>query len=92
MLLPSGMSARLLQQDICQVSSSLFAHAELIEAMRRKVGVNPSTSAQDISSIETIELLGEGAFGKVSSHLHQLTVHWLGEDICTQIQVWLAHT
>ena len=33
--------------------------------MRRQVAVNSNSSAQDMESIQTIELLGEGTFGKV---------------------------
>jgi hypothetical protein len=33
--------------------------------MRRQLAVNSNTSAQDMESIQTVELLGEGTFGKV---------------------------
>lgn len=34
--------------------------------MRRQLAVNNSSSVQDMESIQSIELLGEGTFGKVS--------------------------
>jgi hypothetical protein len=33
--------------------------------MRRQLAVNSNSSAQDMESIQTMELLGEGTFGKV---------------------------
>jgi hypothetical protein len=42
-------------------------NAERIETMRRQLAVNTNSSAQDLESIRTLELLGEGTFGKVSS-------------------------
>jgi hypothetical protein len=35
--------------------------------MRRQLAVNNNTSAQDLESIECLDLLGEGTFGKVRS-------------------------
>ncbi|GBF87741.1 hypothetical protein Rsub_00452 [Raphidocelis subcapitata] len=45
-----------------------------IESMRRQLAVNSNTSAQDMESIQTIELLGEGTFGKVYKGLWRGTV------------------
>lgn len=39
--------------------------ADRVEQMRRTLAVNSNTSAQDMESIQTVELLGEGTFGKV---------------------------
>eukprot|EP00878_Enallax_costatus_P013393 GHUV01014005.1.p1 GENE.GHUV01014005.1~~GHUV01014005.1.p1 ORF type:complete len:832 (+),score=111.45 GHUV01014005.1:893-3388(+) len=47
---------------------------ERIETMRRQLAVNTNTSLQDIGSIQTIELLGEGTFGKVYKGLWRGTV------------------
>lgn len=33
--------------------------------MRRQLAVSSNTVAQDLESIQTVELLGEGTFGKV---------------------------
>lgn len=41
--------------------------AERIEAMRRTLAVSSNSSVQDMESIQTTELLGEGTFGKVRS-------------------------
>jgi hypothetical protein len=41
------------------------ARAERIEAMRRTLAVSSNSSVQDMESIQTTELLGEGTFGKV---------------------------
>lgn len=38
-----------------------------IENMRRQLAVNSNSSLQDIGSIQTIELLGKGTFGKVGA-------------------------
>lgn len=48
--------------------------AERIENMRRQLAVNSNTSAQDLESIQTLELLGEGTFGKVYKGLWRGTV------------------
>lgn len=42
--------------------------------MRRQLAVNSNTSAQDLESIQTVELLGEGTFGKVYKGLWRGTV------------------
>jgi hypothetical protein len=39
--------------------------AERIEAMRHTLAVSSNSSVQDMESIQTTELLGEGTFGKV---------------------------
>lgn len=44
---------------------SVSLPADRIENMRRQLAVNSNSSAQDMESIQTIELLGEGTFGKV---------------------------
>jgi hypothetical protein len=38
---------------------------ERIENMRRQLAVNNNTAAADIESIQVVELLGQGTFGKV---------------------------
>lgn len=45
-----------------------------IENMRRQLAVNSNTSMQDMQSIQTVELLGEGTFGKVYKGLWRGTV------------------
>ncbi|KAJ9524730.1 hypothetical protein QJQ45_024366 [Haematococcus lacustris] len=47
---------------------------ERIEGMRRQLAVNSNSSAADIDSIQTNELLGEGTFGKVYKGLWRGTV------------------
>ena len=42
--------------------------------MRRQLAVSSNTSAQDLESIQTVELLGEGNFGKVHKGLWRGTV------------------
>ena len=39
--------------------------SDRIESMRRQLAVNSNTSAQDLESIQCLEMLGEGTFGKV---------------------------
>jgi hypothetical protein len=46
--------------------------------MRRQLAVNSNTSAQDLESIQTVELLGEGTFGKVRARC------------CARVCVWRA--
>lgn len=48
--------------------------AERIESMRRQLAVNTNTSAQELDSIQCLELLGEGTFGKVYRGLWRGTV------------------
>uniref|UniRef100_A0A383VFW0 Protein kinase domain-containing protein n=1 Tax=Tetradesmus obliquus TaxID=3088 RepID=A0A383VFW0_TETOB len=45
-----------------------------IEAMRRQLAVNTNTALQDIGSIQQLELLGKGTFGKVYKGLWRGTV------------------
>lgn len=51
----------------------IIVHEDRIENMRRQLAVNSNTSTQDMESIQTVELLGEGTFGKVSQQdgVHQ---------------------
>jgi hypothetical protein len=46
-----------------------------VEHLRRQLAVNSNTSAQDMESIQTVELLGEGTFGKVYKGL------WRGSTV-----------
>jgi len=46
-------------------ASCVLYPADRIENMRRQLAVNSNTSAQDMESIQTVDLLGEGTFGKV---------------------------
>jgi predicted Ser/Thr protein kinase len=48
--------------------------ADRIEAMRRQLAVNSNTALQDIGSIQQLELLGKGTFGKVYRGLWRGTV------------------
>lgn len=73
--------------------------AERIESMRRQLAVNSNTSTQDLESIQTTELLGEGTFGKVykglwrgsvvavSHALHAASLHCIpceGQSSCSE--------
>jgi predicted Ser/Thr protein kinase len=49
--------------------------ADRVEHLRRQLAVNSNTSAQDMESIQTVELLGEGTFGKVYKGL------WRGSTV-----------
>lgn len=51
----------------------MLLDAERIEKMRKQLSVNSNTSLQDIDSIQTIQLLGQGSFGKVCGATHMPT-------------------
>jgi hypothetical protein len=52
----------------CRDAAACVLLAERIEAMRRTLAVSTNSSVQDMESIQTTELLGEGTFGKVRQH------------------------
>lgn len=60
--------------------------ADRVEQMRRQLAVNSNTSAQDMESIQTVELLGEGTFGKVYKGL------WRGSVVAVSLSGSTAGT
>lgn len=58
--------------------------------MRRQLAVNSNTSAQDMESIQTVELLGEGTFGKVYKGLWRGSVVAVSCDLRRSPTVGLA--
>ncbi|WIA08278.1 hypothetical protein OEZ85_007721 [Tetradesmus obliquus] len=60
--------------DSSETSSKEGLTLERIEAMRRTLAVSSNSSVQDMESIQTTELLGEGTFGKVYKGLWRGTV------------------
>lgn len=50
---------------------------ERIELMRRQLAVNTNSSTADIESIQTLEMLGEGTFGKV----------WVSMCVCVCVRI-----
>jgi hypothetical protein len=47
-----------------------------IENMRRQLAVNSNSIAQDLESIQTVDLLGEGTFGKVGARRGPAVCLW----------------
>lgn len=64
--------------------------ADRVEQMRRQLAVNSNTSAQDMESIQTVELLGEGTFGKVYKGLWRGSVVAVSCDLPRNPAVCLA--
>lgn len=57
-------------RDVCccwasALTGPVLLPADRVENLRRQLNVNSNSSAQDMESIQTVELLGEGTFGKV---------------------------